>query len=49
MNQEHRSILKRNRVEIIENIASPVDVSEALFTVGLFTDSMKQEVEVFSS
>ena len=46
MNQEHRSILKRNRVDIIENIANPIDVSEALWAGGVFTESMKQEVEV---
>ena len=46
MNQAHRSVLKRNRVDIIEGIANPIDVSEALYINGVFTESMKQEVEV---
>ena len=46
MNQEHKSILGRNRVNIIVNIANPIDVSEALLAGGVFTESMKQEVEV---
>lgn len=45
MDERHRSVLKRNRVKIIENIANPIDVSEALYANGVFTDSMKQEVE----
>lgn len=45
MNQTHRSVLQRNRVEIIEGIANPKDVSEGLYINGVFTESMKQEVE----
>ena len=46
MNQAHRTVLKRNRVDIIEGIANPIDVSEALYINGIFTESIKQEVEV---
>ena len=46
MNPEHRSVLKRNRVKLIEGIADPLSVADALFANGVFTDSMKQEVEV---
>ena len=47
MDHAHRSILKRNRVDIIEGIANPIDVSEGLYSNGVFTESMKQEVEVW--
>lgn len=38
-------MLKKNRVEIIEGIANPIDMSEALYINGVLTESMKQEVE----
>lgn len=45
MDPEHKSILKTNRVKLIEGIADPISVSDVLFSNGVFTDSLKQEVE----
>ena len=47
MDPAHRTMLKKNRVEIIEGIANPIDMSEALYINGVLTESMKQEVEVY--
>lgn len=46
MEPQHRKILQRNRTTIIENMAKPTDVNDLLFEEGLFTESMRQEVEV---
>lgn len=46
MDDLHRKVLRQNRTKFIENIAKPLDVNELLFEYGIFTEGMKQEVEV---
>lgn len=42
----HRKLLQKNRTKLIDNISNPIDVVEKLFEKNLFTEAMKQEVEV---
>ena len=46
MEQAHRRLLQTNRTKMISNIANPLDVVEKLFEKSIFTEAMKQEVEV---
>ncbi|KAL4221023.1 Caspase 9 [Mactra antiquata] len=45
MDPIHRKVLQTNRTDIIGNIANPLELVDLLFSRGIFTESMKQEVE----
>ncbi|KAK3587303.1 hypothetical protein CHS0354_011284 [Potamilus streckersoni] len=45
MDERHKEILKTNRTNLRKNIANPEDINDVLFSRGVFTESMKQEVE----
>ncbi|KAL3861922.1 hypothetical protein ACJMK2_007934 [Sinanodonta woodiana] len=45
MDERHKEILKTNRINFRKNIANPDDINDMLFSRGVFTESMKQEVE----
>ena len=46
MDAIHRKVLQTNRTNIINNIADPLALADRLFEHGVFTESMKQDVEV---
>ena len=47
MDELHRRILRKNRTGLIENIAKPDDVNEKLYERQVFTESMRQDIQVF--
>ena len=46
MDQTHRDILKKKRVDIVDNIANPHEVVDALFAGGILTDDLKEQIQV---
>ena len=46
MDPLHKSLLRKNRTNLIDNIAKPDGVSDKLFERQIFTESMRQDVEV---
>jgi hypothetical protein len=46
MDDVDRRTLQLNRTYLVKNIANPDDVANGLFTFEIFTEGMKDEVEV---
>lgn len=46
MEDADRRVLQVNRTFLVKNIANPDDVANELFSNEIFTDGMKDEVEV---
>lgn len=46
MEDADRRALQLNRTFLVKNIANPDDVADGLFTFEIFTEGMKDEVEV---
>ena len=45
MDQKHRGILTKKRVELVDNIANPQEVVDALFSGGILTDDLKEQIQ----
>ena len=46
MEDADRRTLQLNRVFLVKNIANPDDIAEGLYSREIFTEGMKDEIEV---
>ena len=46
MDQKHRDIPTKKRVKLVDNIANPHEVVDALFSGGILTDDLKEQIQV---